>query len=307
MLARPRSRLHRHDSGHTPIVLTPQLRATPPPSRAPRAAQGWRGDPGALYLLEQRNGTRKPTQASDAPVVLGADGFPRWSRRYADAWIGLLATHRRLTRELDAELEAAHGLTLSGLELLARLASAPERRLRLSVLAAEAGLSLSRVSRIVDALEGRGLIERRQCPEDARAINAQLTAPGLELARAAQATHLAAVRARFFDQLCGARSRRSPPSSGASRRTPAAPAPRGRAAPGRRRAPGRTAESKRACQNRRTMLGSPRWAPRGDRGRARSAAAERGVRRPDAARTGAGGAATRRRWKIKERFHGQFT
>jgi DNA-binding MarR family transcriptional regulator len=136
-----------------------------------------------------------------APIVVGADGFPRWSRTYSDAWIGLLATHRRLTRELDAELEAAHGLSLSGLELLARLASAPERRLRLSVLAAECGLSLSRVSRIVDALEDRGLIERRPCPSDARAINAQLTAPGLELARSAQATHLAAVRGRFFDKL----------------------------------------------------------------------------------------------------------
>src|ERR1700728_4541990 len=108
----------------------------------------------------------------DCAVVLGADGFPQWSALYADAWIGLLATHRRLTRELDAELEAAHGLTLSGLELLARLASAPERRLRLSVLASEAGLSLSRVSRIVDSLEGRRLVERPPCSLDARAMHA---------------------------------------------------------------------------------------------------------------------------------------
>src|SRR5271163_1969318 len=104
---------------------------------------------------------------NDCAVVRGADGFPQWSATYADAWIGLLATHRRLTRELDAELEAAHGLTLSGLELLARLASAPERRLRLSALAVEAGLSLSRVSRIVDALEQRDLIKRVACPADA--------------------------------------------------------------------------------------------------------------------------------------------
>jgi DNA-binding MarR family transcriptional regulator len=140
----------------------------------------------------------------DVPVVFGEDGFPQWSRTYADAWIGLLATHRRLTRELDAELEALHGLTLSGLELLARLASAPGRRLRLSVLATEAGLSLSRVSRIVDALEDRGLVERQPCPADARAINAQLTGAGLELARSAQATHLGAVRVRFFDKLSDA-------------------------------------------------------------------------------------------------------
>jgi len=140
------------------------------------------------------------TQAG-TPIVLRSDGFPGWSHEYAAAWIGLLATHRRLTRELDAELEAAHGLTLSGLELLARLASVPDRRLRLSVLAGEAGLSLSRVSRIVDALEERGLVERQNCPSDARAVNAQLTAAGLVLAQAAQSTHLEAVRERFFDRL----------------------------------------------------------------------------------------------------------
>jgi DNA-binding MarR family transcriptional regulator len=142
-------------------------------------------------------------RGSSSAIVLRGDGFPEWSPEYAAAWIGMLATHRRLTRELDAELEAAHGLSLSGLELLARLASVPERRLRLSLLAGEAGLSLSRVSRIVDALEARGLIERQHCPSDARAINAQLTAAGLALAQDAQSTHLAAVRERFFDQLDG--------------------------------------------------------------------------------------------------------
>ncbi len=141
------------------------------------------------------------SKSATEAIVPNADGFPQWSHEYAAAWIGLLATHRRLTRELDAELEAEHGLTLSGLELLARLASVPERRLRLSTLAGEAGLSLSRVSRIVDTLEQRALLERVACPSDARAINAQLTPAGLELAQAAQTTHLAAVRARFFDHL----------------------------------------------------------------------------------------------------------
>jgi DNA-binding MarR family transcriptional regulator len=141
------------------------------------------------------------TRDTDEAIVQDAGGFPNWSHDYAAAWIGLLATHRRLTRELDAELEAAHGLTLSGLELLVRLASAPEHWLRLSALASEAGLSLSRVSRIVDVLENRGLIARRPCPADARAINAELTPAGLELAKAAQSTHLAAVRERFFDRL----------------------------------------------------------------------------------------------------------
>ncbi len=113
----------------------------------------------------------------------------------------MLETHKRLTRELEAELEAEHGLGLSGVELLGRLAAADGRMLRLTDLAGLAGLSVSRVSRITDTLELRGLVERRPCPSDARAKNAYLTDEGLELLRAAQSTHFAGVEERFFDRL----------------------------------------------------------------------------------------------------------
>ncbi len=142
----------------------------------------------------------KPPPAA-CPYVIGEDGLASWSDRHAEAWIGLLETHKQLTRALDAELEARHGLSLSGLELLGRLAAADARHLRLSNLAHEAGLSLSRVSRIIDLLEARQLVERRPCPEDARAVEAHLTKSGLKLARQAQAAHFVSVQERFFDQL----------------------------------------------------------------------------------------------------------
>ncbi len=132
---------------------------------------------------------------------VGTDGVAAWPERHAEAWAGLLETHKQLTRMLDAELESRYGLSLSGLELLARLVAARDRCLRLSALAARAGLSLSRVSRIAVALQRRGLIERKPCPEDARAVEAHLTSAGLKLAREAQATHFASVRRLFFDQL----------------------------------------------------------------------------------------------------------
>src|SRR5947208_682903 len=44
--------------------------------------------------------------------VIGDDGLASWSDTHADAWIGLLETHKSLTRVLDAELEAEHGLSL---------------------------------------------------------------------------------------------------------------------------------------------------------------------------------------------------
>ena len=134
-------------------------------------------------------------------VQVGNDGVAEWSPRHADAWIGLLETHKQLTRLLDAELESRYGLSLSGLELLARLGAAPGRCLRLSSLAAEAGLSLSRVSRIAVLLETRGLIERKPCSDDGRAVAAHLTPAGHKLMRAAQATHFAQIQSAFFDRL----------------------------------------------------------------------------------------------------------
>lgn len=137
----------------------------------------------------------------ECAYVVGDDGLNRWSDTSAEAWIGLLQTHRLITRELDAELERSHGLGLSALELLGRLAAAEAHRARLSSLAEQVSLSLSRVSRIIDSLQSRGLVERQPCPADARATNAWLTPAGLELAREAQATHFAGVQQRFFDRL----------------------------------------------------------------------------------------------------------
>jgi DNA-binding MarR family transcriptional regulator len=144
-----------------------------------------------------------PSTSPRPTYRVGDDGVATWSDRHAEAWIGLLETHKRLTRGLDAELDAKYGLGLSSLELLARLAAAEEHCLRLSALAAEAGLSLSRVSRLSGALEARGLIERKQCGDDARAVEAHLTEAGLALMREAQATHFASVQREFFDHLSG--------------------------------------------------------------------------------------------------------
>jgi len=128
-------------------------------------------------------------------------GPEQWSDKHAGAWVGLLETHKRLTRELDAELQAEHGLTISSLELLSRLATAEGQMLRLTTLADAAGLSLSRVSRILDGLEKRGLVERRADADDARAKKAFITASGVELLQAAEKTHFAGVQRLFFDQV----------------------------------------------------------------------------------------------------------
>lgn len=145
--------------------------------------------------------TKQSAQSCSSAYETNAEGLAHWTETHADAWIGLLETHKRLTRALDAELTAKHGLSLSALELLARLAAADDRQMQLSALAAASGLSLSRVSRIVDALEARKLVARVACPRDARAVHAKLDDAGLRLVVEAQSTHFASVQSMFFDQL----------------------------------------------------------------------------------------------------------
>ncbi|MGH2877858.1 MAG: MarR family winged helix-turn-helix transcriptional regulator [Solirubrobacteraceae bacterium] len=139
----------------------------------------------------------------DCPFVIGEDGLARLGDEQARAWTGLLRAHRRLTRALEARLLDRHGLSLSALELLGRLAEADaqQRPRRIARLAEQAELSLSRTSRLLDALQRRGLVERQPCPDDSRASNVQLTPAGLRLARAAQADHLADVQRMFVAPL----------------------------------------------------------------------------------------------------------
>jgi DNA-binding MarR family transcriptional regulator len=122
------------------------------------------------------------------------------SRRELAAWRGFLRVHAALTRELDAELVASHGLPLSSYEVLLTVADAPGERMRMSEIADSVLLSRSGVTRLVDRLERDGLVERIPCEDDARGQYAVLTARGREAFDAARRTHLAGVRRRFLEQ-----------------------------------------------------------------------------------------------------------
>lgn len=121
--------------------------------------------------------------------------------RVPRAWTGMLRVYDRLMHELDAELEREHGLSLAEFDVLVQLDEAPEHRMRMADLAEAVLLTRSGVSRLVDRLESRGLVERARCPMDARGLNATLTDAGADLLGAASVTHLAGVRARFTDRL----------------------------------------------------------------------------------------------------------
>ena len=116
------------------------------------------------------------------------------------AWRGLLRAHGYLSKALDADLEAAHGLPLTSYEVLLHLADAEASRMRMHDLAERVLLSRSGLTRMIDRMEGEGLIRRETCPSDARGSFAVLTDEGRAKLDVARATHLASVRDRFLDR-----------------------------------------------------------------------------------------------------------
>jgi DNA-binding MarR family transcriptional regulator len=117
------------------------------------------------------------------------------------AWHALIHAHAKIVRQLEAELEAEHGLSLPAYEVLAHLSEAPKRRLRMSELASFAVLTPSGLTRLVDKLVRDGLVERLRCEADARVVYAVLTADGLARLKSAYPTHLRGVRVHLIDRL----------------------------------------------------------------------------------------------------------
>src|SRR5213593_3845657 len=107
------------------------------------------------------------------------------------AWVGLLRSHSALTRALNAELVADHGLTINDYEVLLHLARAPERRLRRVDLAERLVLTPSGITRLLDGLQRCGCVEKAACDSDARVTYAVLTDEGLERLKEASETHVA--------------------------------------------------------------------------------------------------------------------
>jgi DNA-binding MarR family transcriptional regulator len=113
------------------------------------------------------------------------------------AWVAFLRGHAALTRELNAQLVADHGLTMNDYEVLLRLSHAPDRRLKRVELAQSVLLTPSGITRLLDGLEEAGWVEKASCASDARITYAVLTEPGVDKLREAAASHLADIDRLF--------------------------------------------------------------------------------------------------------------
>lgn len=120
------------------------------------------------------------------------------------AWRAFLIAHARTVEAIGRDLAEAGTLPLSWYDVLIALYEAPDRRLRMHELAAAVLLSPSGLSRLVDRLEARGLLERQPCSEDRRCQFAVLSDMGLDALRRTWPTYAAGIARHFGERLSDA-------------------------------------------------------------------------------------------------------
>lgn len=131
-----------------------------------------------------------------------SDAEPRWlDEAEMQAWLRLLRVVMLLPGTLDRQLRQDAGLTHASYMVLACLSDAPDRSMRMSELARGTATSQSRLSHSVAALEQRGWVQRRPCPQDRRGQVASLTDVGVQVLVDTAPGHVAKVRSLVFDPL----------------------------------------------------------------------------------------------------------
>lgn len=115
------------------------------------------------------------------------------------AWNAFRTAANSVISQVDAELQQNLGIGYTDVDALLHLSSADDQCARMAPLARAVSRSPSALTRLVDRLEHRGLVERRrQSPTD---VSVEITPEGLDLLAEAAPLILATVDERFWSRL----------------------------------------------------------------------------------------------------------
>jgi DNA-binding MarR family transcriptional regulator len=117
------------------------------------------------------------------------------------AWRAWLDLNAQLSAALHRQLQTSSGLSLPDYDVLVALTDVPERSLRMYELGRQLGWDKSRLSKQVSRMALRGLVQRRECPDDLRGAFVDLTEVGLAAIRTAAPAHVELVQSLVFDGL----------------------------------------------------------------------------------------------------------
>jgi DNA-binding MarR family transcriptional regulator len=139
-----------------------------------------------------------PAPASPAPTSVAP--LTARDERLAP-WRAFVRAQAHVSRRLDEDLRAEHGLSLQEYVALLFLVEAPDRRLRMGRLAEALALSKSGATRLIDRLVDDGLVIRVSCSSDLRGAEAELTKAGVDRLRTAAPTHLRGIAEYFLSAI----------------------------------------------------------------------------------------------------------
>ncbi|SDR89842.1 MarR family winged helix-turn-helix transcriptional regulator [Microterricola viridarii] len=111
------------------------------------------------------------------------------------AWESLFRAQVTVMRTLAAEFPSRE-ISLNEYDVMFTLSLHPERRLRLRELNRQMLLTQPSVSRLVDRMSARGLLEKEHDPHDGRGTVIVLTDAGYELFRRVAVSHMDSITRR---------------------------------------------------------------------------------------------------------------
>ena len=117
------------------------------------------------------------------------------------AWARLVRASQNTIGSIEADLKAAGMPSLHWYDVLLELDGAPSGALRPSELADRTLFERYSVTRLIDRMEKKGLVERIPCADDARGAVIQITEAGRQLRRNMWPVYSAAIKKKFANRL----------------------------------------------------------------------------------------------------------
>ncbi|MDQ6613532.1 MAG: MarR family transcriptional regulator [Actinomycetota bacterium] len=140
-----------------------------------------------------------PAEKAFPPGLPDAGASAEWlSDNEQTAWRTMVSVYARLVSRLDAELQAAHAISLRDYEVLVHLSEADGAALRMADLADRLVVSPSGLTRRLDGLVRDGLVKRQACLSDRRGTLAVLSEAGWAALEESAPTHAAGVKRYVF-------------------------------------------------------------------------------------------------------------
>ncbi|HKJ10833.1 MAG TPA: MarR family transcriptional regulator [Ornithinimicrobium sp.] len=126
---------------------------------------------------------------------------PWLSQSQQRVWRQWLTANAELGTAVGRQLTQDNGISAPDFHVLVRLSEEPGQRVRIVELARGMQWERSRLSHHLTRMEKRGLVLRRDCPEDGRGQFAELTDEGRRAVEQAAPGHAELVRSVLFDHL----------------------------------------------------------------------------------------------------------